>query len=214
MEHLLLSALPQADLATIQLWLDLAGTFIFGLSGGTLAVRRDLDLFGVIVLSVAAATAGGVMRDVSLGDHPVAVLADYRYLLAATLSGLVVFVAHRQVEMLNKPVMLFDALGLGMFTVSGCQKAFLYDLSAPSACVIAVITAVGGGVVRDLLVTEIPRVLREEIYAVAALLGAIIVVVGQHFHLPTVPTTFVAILAVFVSRVASVYLNLRAPRAK
>jgi uncharacterized membrane protein YeiH len=206
--------LPPASLTMLALSLDLTGTFVFGLSGGMLAVRRRLDLFGVIVLSTAAATAGGAIRDMAIGDQPAAVLQDSRILLVALAAGLVAFLAHAWVERLNKPVMLLDALGLGVFAVSGTQKALDFGLNPAAACLIGVLTAVGGGVVRDLLVTEIPRVLREDVYAVAAILGAALVALGAHLGWPPLLTAALGIGLTFVVRVASVRLGLRIPRAR
>lgn len=194
--------------------LDLMGTFVFGLSGGMLAVRRNLDLFGILVLSAAAASAGGALRDMSIGDQPVAVLRDQRYLMAAGAAGLTAFVAHRWVEKFPKPVMLLDAMGLAVFAVAGSQKALLYGLAPAPALLLGVMTAVGGGVVRDLLVAEVPRVLREEVYAVAAVLGAAVVVLGNQLGWSAVPTALAGIVLTFVLRVVSVRYGLRLPRAK
>ena len=201
------------DYTVIIYWLDLIGTFVFGLSGGTLAVRRQLDLFGVIVLATAAASAGGVIRDVMLGAQPAALLQNPSYLFVTFASGLSAFFFHRQIERLNKPVMLLDALGLGVFAVAGTQKALAFGLHPAAACVVGVLTAVGGGVVRDLLVTEVPRVLREEVYAVAAILGSILVVIGLSFNWSPVLTTLTGVSATFAIRVLSVRLGLRIPRA-
>lgn len=198
----------------LALWLDLAGTFVFGLSGGMLAVRRQLDLFGVIVLATAAATAGGAIRDMAIGDQPAAVLREPLILLAALAAGLAAFLAHPLVERLTKPVMLFDAMGLGLFAVSGTQKALAFGLAPAAACLIGVLTAVGGGVIRDLLVTEIPRVLREEVYAVAAILGAALVALGAHLGWPALPTALAGAALTFALRVASVRLGWRMPRAR
>ncbi len=201
------------DYSSLLWWLDMIGTFVFGLSGGMLAVRRQLDLFGVIVLATATATAGGAIRDMAIGDQPAAVLRDPSYLLVTLLAGLTAFFLHRLIERASKPVMLLDALGLGTFTVAGTQKALIFGLSPAAACVIGVLTAVGGGVVRDILVTEIPRVLREEIYAVAAIIGAGLVVLGDHLGWPPLLTTAIALTTTFVVRVLSVRLGLRIPRA-
>ncbi len=206
--------LPETSLPVIGLWLDLIGTFVFGLSGGMLAVRRQLDLFGIFVLALAAATAGGAIRDMAIGDQPAAVLRDHRYLLAALAAGLAAILAHRRIERLNKPVMLLDAVGLGVFAVSGTQKALLFGLGPASACLIGVLTAVGGGVVRDLLVTETPRILREDVYAVAAILGTIVVVAGDRFGWPALETAVAAAMLTTLARVASVRLGLRIPRAR
>ncbi|MFE3838974.1 trimeric intracellular cation channel family protein [Pseudogemmobacter sonorensis] len=205
---------PDVTLATVILWLDLVGTFVFGLSGGMLAVRRNLDLFGIIVLATAAATAGGAIRDIALGDTPPAVLRDLRYLLATLAAGLSAFFFHRLIEMLSKPVMLLDAIGLGVFAVTGSQKALDFGLSAPSACLIGVLTAVGGGVLRDILVAEVPRVLREEVYAVAAILGAAMVVLGTSLGWSPVTTAGIGFALTVVVRVLSVRFGLRMPRAR
>ncbi|WP_240789421.1 trimeric intracellular cation channel family protein [Pseudooceanicola onchidii] len=194
-------------------WLDLTGTFVFGLSGAMLAVRRDLDIFGIAVLAVAAALSGGLVRDMALGATPVAALATSDYLLAALCAAVCVFFAHRQIERLAKPVMVLDALGLGLFAVSGARKALEYGLDPIPAMVVGVLTAVGGGVVRDLLVTEVPRVLREEVYALAALLGAGVVVLADHLAFePTLSAVAGAVAAALV-RILSVYLGWQAPKA-
>ncbi|MGQ9365547.1 trimeric intracellular cation channel family protein [Azospirillum sp. ST 5-10] len=207
-------ALPAAlDVPTLLLWMDLIGVFVFGLSGGTLAVRHRLDVFGVLVLAMAAALAGGVVRDAILGSVPPATFRDDRYLWAAVASGLAAFFFHPVVNRLGKPVMVLDALGLGLFAVAGCQKALLYGLAPLPAAVIAVITGIGGGVLRDVLVSEIPRVLREEIYASAALLAALVVIAGSRLDLPDLPVAAVAVAAAFLLRVVSVLRNWSAPRA-
>jgi uncharacterized membrane protein YeiH len=192
--------------------LDLLGTFVFGLSGGLLAVRRRLDLVGVLALSVAAALAGGMIRDMLLGATPVAALADGRYLLTAVASGLVAFVAHPLLARLGKPVLVLDALGLGLFAVAGCDKALEAGLQPLPAILLGVLTAVGGGAVRDLLVTEVPRVLREEVYALAALVGAGLFALGDSLDLPEVPLTLAGVLAAFVLRLVSVRRGWGAPR--
>ena len=193
--------------------LDLVGIFVFGLSGGTLAVRRRLDIFGVVVLALAAALAGGLTRDVLIGSFPPAALQNSQYLIAALASGLFAFFAHQAISRLGKPVMVLDALGLGIFAVTGCERALAAGLAPLPAVLLALLTAIGGGVARDLLVTEVPRVLREEIYAVAALLGAVLFVAGTRLDLPEVLVATVATLATFLLRVVSVLRGWSAPRA-
>lgn len=201
------------DISWLVLGLDLLGTFVFGLSGGTLAVRRSLDLVGVLTLAVAAALAGGMMRDALLGATPAAALVDARYLLAAIAAGVVAFLGHPALERLGKPVMVFDALGLGLFAVTGCQKALEFGLAPGASVLLGVLTAVGGGTVRDLLVAEVPRVLREEIYALAALAGATVVVVGGHLGLASWLVTLAGVASAFLLRVVSVTYGWNAPRA-
>ncbi len=193
--------------------LDLIGLFAFGLSGGTLAVRRGLDIVGVLVLAVTAALAGGMLRDALLGATPVAALADPRHLPVALAAGLAAFSLHPLVKRLGKPVMVFDALGLGLFAVTGCRKALEAGLDPVACLALAVVTAAGGGVARDLLVAEVPRVLREEVYALAALLGAGVVLLGDRLGAPEAATTLAGVAAAFALRVLSVRRGWRAPRS-
>ncbi len=200
------------DLTALGTGLDLLGTFVFGLTGGTLAVRRGLDLVGVLALATAAALAGGLLRDALLGATPAAALADQRYLLAALLAGVAAFLAHPLLERLGKPVMVFDALGLGLFAVTGCRRALDAGLGPLPCLLMGVLTAVGGGIVRDLLVAEVPRVLREEIYALAALLGAAVLLLGDALGASGTGAVLGVLLA-FLLRVLSVALGWRAPRS-
>lgn len=198
---------------SLALALDLLGIFAFGLSGAMLAVRRGLDLFGIMVLAGAAALAGGIMRDLLLGATPPAALQDSRYLIAALASGAVVFFAHRQIERMDRPVMVLDALGLGLFAVAGTAKALDYGLGPLPALALGVLTAVGGGALRDILVAEVPRVLREEVYALAALAGAGVVVAGAWVGLPQVPVAIAGAALAFALRLLSVWRGWQAPRA-
>lgn len=193
--------------------LDLLGTFVFALSGAMLAVRKRLDLFGILVLAAAVGVAGGMIRDLLLGDTPPAALTDARYLVSALAGGVVVFFASPLIERLSKPVMLLDALGLGLFAVSGCHKALLFEMTAVPAVLLGVTTAVGGGVLRDVLVAEIPRVLREDVYALAALVGATAFLLGVQAGLPQTATAVAAIALTFLLRVLSVRLGWQMPRA-
>ncbi|TNC52376.1 trimeric intracellular cation channel family protein [Rubellimicrobium rubrum] len=200
-------------LGTLVVALDLLGTFVFGLSGGTVAVRRGLDIFGVLVLAGAAALAGGVVRDVLLGATPPAALDDRRYLLVALGAALTAFLFHPVVNRLLKPVMVLDALGLGLFAVTGCRKALEHGLDPLASVLLGVLSAVGGGALRDLLVTEVPRVLREEIYALAALVGAAVVVAGQGLGLAEGPVLIAGVVAASGLRIVSVLRNWSAPRS-
>lgn len=201
------------DGATLTAVLDAVGIFVFGVTGGTLAVRRRFDLFGVVVLALVTALAGGVARDLMLGATPPAALTHPHYLWSALASGLAAFFFHKAIERLGKPVMVLDALGLGLFAVAGCRKALDYGVDPSAAVLLGVVTGVGGGIVRDLLVNEAPRVLREEIYASAALLAALIVILGEHFAWPWTVTSTAGVAAAFLLRVVSYWRGWRAPRA-
>ena len=197
----------------LALWLDLIGIFVFGISGAMLAVRRGLDAFGIAVLALAASLAGGLLRDVALGATPPAALADSRYLIAALASAAFTFFLHRQIERMTRPVMVLDALGLGLFAVAGCQKALAFGLQPLPAILLGVLTAVGGGVVRDILVTETPRILREEVYALAALIGATMIWFADSQGFDPLWSAIVSVLTVFAIRVVSVWRGWRAPKA-
>lgn len=180
--------------------LDLLGTFAFAISGATVGVRKGLDLFGVLVLAFAAATAGGIARDVLLGATPPLALADARYLIVSSLAGLLTFYRHRALERLRNPVQLTDAVGLGLFAVAGARRALDHGVGPVAAVLLGILTGIGGGIARDVLVAEIPNVLRRELYAVAALLGAVVVVVGDALGLPAEPLAVAGATACFALR--------------
>lgn len=167
--------------------IDLAGVFVFALSGATVGVERRLDLFGVLVLAVVAALCGGIARDLLIGAVPPAAVADWRYVGAACLGGLVTFYRHSDIARLQSPVLVFDAAGLGLFAVAETEKALLAGLYPVSAVLLGMLTGIGGGVARDVLVTRIPTVLHSELYAIAAVAGGIVVVIGHMLGLPTAP---------------------------
>ncbi len=164
---------------TLLVAFDLAGTFVFALSGATAGVKHRLDLFGVLVLSFAAGSSGGIARDVMIGAIPPAAIIDWRYVAVSMLAGLMTFYRYRLINRMSNPVLLFDAAGLALFAVSGAGKALTFHAGPVAATLLGTLTAIGGGMVRDILVREIPTVLRAEVYAVAALIGAAVVVLGR-----------------------------------
>jgi uncharacterized membrane protein YeiH len=164
--------------------LDLGGTFVFAISGAVAAVNRRLDIFGILVLSFVAGNFGGIGRDVLIGAIPPAALADGQYLLVSVLAGLLTFFSYAGVDRLRSPVLLFDAVGLSFFAVAGAQKAIAFGLSPIMSALLGMLTGIGGGMTRDVLLTEIPQVLRSDLYAVAALAGASVVVIGDMLHFP------------------------------
>jgi len=174
-----------ALVATFLLVLDLCGTFVFAVSGAMSGVKRRLDLFGVLVLSFAAGTAGGLLRDVLLGAVPPPAIRDWRYIGVTLLAGLVTFRWSPIINRLRSSVLVLDAAGLGLFAVSGALKALAFELNPVAAVLLGVMTGVGGGVARDVLVSEVPEIMRSELYAAAALAGAAVVVVGRYLMLPT-----------------------------
>lgn len=207
-----LHAAPEAVVRT-PLAADLLGVFVFGLSGGLLAVAKRFDLFGVLVMAGAAALGGGVLRDVLLGAVPPVGISDWRLVGAAVLAGAVTFVWHPRVQQVARLVLVLDAAGLGLFCVAGTVKAL--DLGAPSlaAVVVGVLTGVGGGLLRDLFAGEVPQILAgRELYATPALAGCATVVWldGAGLLRTWVPLAVAA--AVFGVRLLAVRFGLEAPQ--
>jgi uncharacterized membrane protein YeiH len=182
---------------TLLLVLDLIGTFVFALSGAMAGVKSRLDLFGVLVLSYAAGSAGGITRDLLIGSVPPAAISDWRYLVVSLLAGIITFWRPSVIDRLRSPVLLFDAAGLGLFAVSGTQKALAFGLHPVMAALLGMLTGIGGGMTRDVLLADIPTVLRADLYAVAALAGAAVVVIGAALWLPPIPVTIAGAVLCF-----------------
>jgi uncharacterized membrane protein YeiH len=196
--------------------LELAGTFVFALSGAAAGVKYRLDLFGVLVVSCATATAGGITRDVLIGAIPPAALRDWRYLGISVVAGLVVFFSSPRAERqqrLHNLVLTFDAAGLALFAVSGTQTALDYGLNPVMAALLGMLTGIGGGMVRDVLVSDIPAVLHSDLYAVAALAGAIVVVAGHGLNAPPAASAVAGAVVCFGIRLVALWRGWRLPTA-
>jgi len=198
---------------TLVLVLDLGGTFAFAISGAMAGIRRHLDVFGVLVLSFAASSVGGILRDLLIGAIPPAALVDWRYLTVSVAAGLLAFFWSSAIRRLRNPVRLVDAMGLAFFAVSGTEKALAFGLSPVMAALLGMLTGVGGGVARDVLLAEVPAVLRSDLYAVAALVGAGIVVGGVMLHLPLIVPAVVGGLVCFGLRVMAIRWGWQLPVA-
>ena len=194
--------------------LDLAGTFAFALSGAVAARERGLDWFGILVIAFTVACGGGVFRDLCIGAIPPAGLSDWRYLATALAAAALTMASRGVVERLAHPVALFDTLGLGLFAVTGAQKALLAGSNAEVAVLMGMVTAVGGGVARDVLLNRVPVILRREIYASAALVGAAIATFGDRLGLASPALTWCAVAACFALRLASLRFAWNLPRFK
>jgi uncharacterized membrane protein YeiH len=211
-------AVPPLDVAaalrTLVLTLDLLGTFVFALSGAVAGVRRRLDLFGVLVLSFVAANSGGIVRDLLIGATPPAAIRDWRYLAVSLLAGGLIFFWYPVIKRLRSPVLLFDAAGLALFCVAGAQKALVFGLEPVMAALLGMLTGVGGGVARDVLLSEIPAVLRSDVYAVAALAGAAVVVAGAALGLPGTAGACAGAALCFGLRLAAIRYDWHLPVAR
>ena len=180
--------------------LDLAGTFAFAISGAVAAKHRELDLFGIFAVAFTVACGGGIIRDLCIGAIPPVGISDWRYLATALLAATMTMGLYELVEKLYQPVLLFDALGLSLFAVSGAHKALLYGHNAEVAILLGMTTAVGGGVLRDVLLNRIPVIFRKEIYASAALVGTLVVVAGAYFKWPDAIVSITGIALCFSLR--------------
>ena len=199
--------------ATLLLTLDLIGTFVFALSGAASGVKNRLDAFGVGVVAFVAGNAGGVARDLLIGAVPPAAINDWRYVAVSLVAGAVTFVWYPNVKRLRPIVLLFDAAGLGLFAVAGTQKALSFGVNPFVSAPLGMLTGIGGGVLRDLLINEIPVVLRADLYALAALAGAAIVVAGHLAHWPPTTSTIGGAVLCFVIRLIAIRRGWSLPAA-
>ncbi|GMA19495.1 trimeric intracellular cation channel family protein [Arsenicicoccus piscis] len=197
---------------SLQLALDLLGVFVFAVSGALVGVRKDLDVFGVLCLALATSLAGGIVRDVLLDATPVGV-SDWRLVACALVAGLIGFRWSHHVERLSRPIKTLDAAGLALFSVSGAIKALTFGANGMEAVILGLITAVGGGVIRDLLSGIVPEVLRRELYAVPAVVGGILVVLAAETGTLGTLTASGAVAVVFCYRLLAIVRHWHAPHA-
>ncbi|MBY9073591.1 trimeric intracellular cation channel family protein [Nocardioides sp. WL0053] len=192
--------------------LDMVGIFVFAISGGLVAVRKGLDIFGVLVLAWTTGLGGGFLRDVLIGAVPPAALADWRYLMVPVAAGLVTFYFHPALGRMERLVNVFDAAGLGLFCVTGALKALDFGLGPVPAALMGMLTGIGGGVARDLLAGRVPVVLRSEIYATPALVGAAVAVAGESSGLSTFAYAIPAVVLCTGWRLLALRKGWEAPR--
>lgn len=204
---------PTGALAVLRQAFVVIGIFAFALSGAMLAVQKRMDIVGMAGLAVVTATGGGMLRDVLIGATPVAALVDWWMLLVALAGALAVFLLHRWMSHLDRPVLVFDAIGLGIFAVEGARKAIDHGVDPVGAAFVGMLTGIGGGILRDALANDIPAVFRREsrLYLVPALVGssaaaaAVSLGVGNWIVLGVIAVLVVAL------RIASELLRWRVP---
>ncbi|MFJ4280983.1 trimeric intracellular cation channel family protein [Streptomyces massasporeus] len=200
---------------SVQHTLDLIGIFVFAISGALLAVRKNFDVFGMAVLAEVTALGGGLFRDLVIGAVPPAAFTDLGYFLTPLLATLLVFFLHPQVERIQVAVNVFDAAGLGLFCVAGTIKAYEYGLGLTASAGLGLTTAVGGGVLRDVLANEVPSLLRwdRDLYAVPAIVGSALVALCIRYDVVNPLTSGLAVITAFVLRLLAMRYHWRAPRA-
>jgi len=225
---------------TLQVILEFIGVFVFGLTGGLVALRAHLDLFGIHVLAGVTALGGGIIRDLLLGATPPVGVSDWRLVATGLAAGLVVFALHDRIDddrdaaggkevgerppgvlrrlraagILTALVKVLDAVGLSVFAVAGALKAIQLDSPALTAIIVGGVTAVGGGMIRDVLAGQVPEVLQRELYAVPAVAGAALIVGLDAVGLLNPVTLWLCVALVFVTRMVAVALDLNMPRPR
>ncbi|MGA8210076.1 MAG: trimeric intracellular cation channel family protein [Nocardioidaceae bacterium] len=198
---------------TVLVVLDLVGIFVFALTGALVAVRKDLDLFAVLVLAGTTGLGGGFVRDVLIDATPPAALNDWRYLLVPVVAGLVTFFFHPSLARKERVINVLDAAGLALFCVTGALKALSYGLGPLPAALMGMLTAIGGGIVRDILTGRVPLVFRGELYATPALVGAAVAVAGRQAGLDAAVVAGPAAALCFGWRALAMRRGWNAPRA-
>jgi uncharacterized membrane protein YeiH len=192
---------------------DIVGTLIFAIEGAVAAVRGNLDLMGLMVLAFATALGGGIIRDLLIGDVPPASLKDWRYAATAFAGAAMVFCLHRPIERhMDGSIVILDAAGLSLFAIVGTRKALVYGMNPLVAVLLGTISGVGGGTIRDVLLAQVPTVLRADVYATAALAGAIVMAVTYRVGMPRVWAGAMGGAICFCLRVVSVWGHWNLPR--
>ncbi|MFK4069346.1 trimeric intracellular cation channel family protein [Streptomyces sp. NPDC029674] len=200
---------------SVQHSLDIVGIFVFAISGALLAVRKNFDVFGIAVLAEVTALGGGLFRDLVIGAVPPAAFTDLGYFITPLFAAALVFFLHPEVERTQLAVNVFDAAGLGLFCVAGTTKAYDYGLGLTASATLGLMTAVGGGVLRDIVANEVPSLVRwdRDLYAVPAIVGATMVALCIHFEQLTAFTSALAAVTTFTLRLLALRYHWRAPRA-
>ncbi len=203
--------MPPTELPTALVVLDMLGVFVFAVSGALLGVRQRFDIFGVLVLAGATGLGGGFVRDVLIDAGPPAALADWRYLVVPVVAGGLTFAFHPAVGRMERPITVFDAFGLALFCALGASRAMAADLGPLPAALMGMVTAIGGGMIRDLLAGRPPIVFRGQLYAIPALAGAATVVVGMGLDLPDVSVVLAGAGVALTWRLLAIWRDWQAP---
>ena len=192
--------------------LDLFGTFVFAITGALLGIHKKLDLFGVLVVGFVTAVGGGTLRDLLVGHAPVFWLKDINYLGAVVAGSVVTFIFGKRVLRIDSILKMADALGLGVFTAIGIRKGIEADLVPVFCVMMGMVTAVAGGMIRDILCQEIPMVLSREIYATACIAGGLCFFPLEYFGVHPDLAAALAGAVVFALRMVSIRMNLSLPK--
>jgi len=190
-------------ISSLVVLLDLIGTFVFAVSGAQAAKESKLDIFGITMIAFITACGGGIIRDLCLDVTPPVGISYWPYLALTIFATILVIGFFSHIEKLKFPVLFFDAIGLSIFSVAGAQKSLLLGFNYEVAILLGMISAIGGGILRDIILKQIPAVLRKEIYGSAALVGAALFSIGHYFGLDSGLGTIIGVLTCFLIRYLS-----------
>ncbi len=194
--------------------LDLIGTFVFAISGLRLAAKKDMDLFGAAVIAFVTALGGGTTRDILLGATPVSWINNIDYSIAILLSIPFTLLFKKYTINLKRTFFIFDSIGIALFTISGMQKGLDFGLNPGMAMGMGMISAVVGGVIRDLLCNEIPLIFRKEIYAIPCLIGAFIFFILSEIGINQDVNYIITTSIILIIRVVAIKYNLSIPKMR
>ena len=205
----------KTNVVDVLLLFDVFGTFVFALSGAAKAIKKNMDFLGVIVFSITVGCAGGMIRDVLIGAVPVAVYQNSVYMAVAFVAGLVMFLIGENVSIEAFPnhIVFLDAIGLGFFTALGCEKAASYSIIPVGIIFSGVVSAVGGGVLRDIFAKEVPMVFTSDFYASASILGALLYLLLRYLGVDSSINIWVTAFFTIAARVLGYKLHLSLPVA-
>lgn len=198
----------------IYTFINIGGTIAFAASGTLAGIRKKLDVFGLAVMAFVTSIGGGTIRDILIGHLPVRWLLDSSIILLILAITAITTIFKNRIETLDKTLTFFDSLGLGFFTLRGIQEGIAIQLDIPSCLILGTITACFGGVIRDILLNEIPTLFRKEIYATACILGGIVFFLLQKLNIPSIFVDIVTILTIFSIRLIAVKLNISLPKIR
>ena len=193
-------------------FINIGGTVAFAVSGTLAGVRKKLDVFGLVVMAFVTSVGGGTIRDILIGHLPVRWILDSSIILLIVCVTLITILFKNHIEKLDNTLVFFDSLGLGFFTLRGIQEGLAIQLNISSCLILGTITACFGGVIRDILLNEIPTLFRKEIYATACILGGAVFFLLQKFNIPSQITETVTILIIFGIRLIAVKMNISLPK--
>ncbi|MFC2108977.1 trimeric intracellular cation channel family protein [Bacteroidota bacterium] len=191
--------------------INVMGSFVFAISGALVGLRNRLDLFGVLIVAFFTAVGGGTIRDMLLADRDVFWLFDTNILYAIVSGAIIAMIFRTKLHFFNKPIFFYDAIGLGLFTITGVQIGLDYHLTPVICVLLGTVTGVFGGVIRDIIVNEIPVVFQKEIYATASIFGGVLYIALVYLEVPNPYLQYIPVTAIIIIRIVAVTYNISLP---